>query len=77
MPLNDIIGELWHVAVFFMVGGFFLKESQLATPIAFIKHKIKTIYKLLLAFYIPIIILHNWFIHIEWYETGFIGEKGR
>ena len=32
MPLSDMLIWLWHVPVFFIIGGFFLKDDHLSTP---------------------------------------------
>ena len=44
LPLSTLLGELWHVPVFFLLGGFFLKEERLLQPVSFIKGKIKSLY---------------------------------
>lgn len=69
LPLNPLLGNAWHVAVFFLLGGFFIKEERLLYPVSFIKGKIKSLYRLLLYFYIPAILLHNIMIRIGWYDT--------
>ena len=35
-PVSDIIAWLWHVPVFFMVGGFFISDEKLQHPIPYI-----------------------------------------
>ena len=57
MPLSSLLGWMWHVAVFFLIGGFFIKG------------KLGSLYKLLLYFYIPVVLLHNFFIRIGWYDS--------
>lgn len=69
LPVEVLLGGGWHVAVFFILGGFFLKEEKLIQPIGFIKGKIKSLYKLLLYFYIPAVLLHNVMLQIGWYDT--------
>lgn len=64
LPLATLLGELWHVPVFFLLGGFFLKEERLLQPVSFIKGKIKSLYRLLLYFYIPAVLLHNVLLHL-------------
>lgn len=59
MPLSSLLGWMWHVAVFFLIGGFFINESKLIQPFFFIKGKLGSLYKLLLYFYIPLIPQHN------------------
>lgn len=56
------------MAVFFLLGGFFIKEEKLIRPVSFIKGKIQSLYKLLLYFYIPAVLLHNVMMHIGWYD---------
>lgn len=68
MPLSSLLGWMWHVAVFFLVGGFFIKENKLIQPVPFIKGKLNSLYKPLLYFYIPVVLLHNLFIKIGWYD---------
>lgn len=72
LPLTALLGGLWHVPVFFVLGGFFLKEERLIHPISFITGKIKSLYKLLLYFYIPAVLLHNVMINIGFYSTSTI-----
>lgn len=69
LPIKPILGGLWHVAVFFLVGGFFLKEESLCKPVTFIKGKIKRLYLLILYIYIPVLLLHNVLIQIGFYDT--------
>lgn len=68
-PLPALLGEAWHVPVFFLLGGFFIKEEKLIQPKSFIKGKITSLYSLLLYFYIPAVLLHNLMIHIGFYNT--------
>ena len=60
---------MWHVSVFFVIAGFFLKEEKLKAPITFFKNKLRTIYFKTLCFYIPAVLLHNVFIKIGFYST--------
>lgn len=68
LPLSDLLAEFWHVPVFFLIGGFFLKEDKLIHPFSFIKGKIKNLYLLLLYIYVPVLLLHNLFISIGFYD---------
>lgn len=71
LPLLNVSGMLgwyWHVPVFFMIGGFFIKEEQLIRPWTFIKRKFKSLYLLALYIYLPITLLHNVFFRIGWYS---------
>lgn len=70
IPLSPLLGSLWHVPVFFLLGGFFIKEEKLLQPISFIKGKIKSLYSLLLYFYIPAVLLHNVMLHIGFYNPS-------
>ncbi|MCH4155663.1 MAG: acyltransferase [Muribaculaceae bacterium] len=69
MPVWNLLGGLWQVAVFFILGGFFIAEDKLEHPVPFIKRKIKTLYLILLYFYIPAVLLHNVFIDCGFYST--------
>lgn len=68
-PVTALFGYAWHVPVFFLIGGFFIKEERLLQPVGFIKGKIQSLYRLLLYFYIPAVLLHNVLLDIGWYDT--------
>ena len=68
-PLRSLLGDSWHVAVFFIIGGFFIKNDKLLQPKSFIKKKMLTLYKMLIFYYIPAVLLHNYLINIGWYST--------
>ncbi len=70
LPLSDLFVWLWHVPVFFMIGGFFLKNDRLNKPVEFVKGKVKSLYLPLLYIYIPVLLLHNLFIRVGFYDTG-------
>lgn len=70
LPIPALTVWLWHVPVFFIIGGFFIKEDRLLQPISFIKGKVKSLYLQILYVYIPILLLHNFFIYIGFYDTG-------
>lgn len=70
LPLSTILVWLWHVSVFFMIGGFFIKDEKLAKPVPFIKGKFKSLYLLILYLYIPATLLHNVFLDIGFYDTS-------
>ena len=36
-PISVLLGGVWRTPVFFIIGGFFIKEEKLISPIAFIK----------------------------------------
>lgn len=68
LPLSDLLVWLWHVPVFFMIGGFFLKDEKLLSPLSFIKGKIKGLYLPMIYIYLPVLLIHNVFINIGWYD---------
>lgn len=59
---------LWHVAVFFLLAGFFINDDQLVQPKLWFKKKFASLYLKILYFYIPAVLLHNVFIRIGWYS---------
>lgn len=59
---------LWHVPVFFIAAGFFIKEDQLIQPKLWFKKKFSSLYLKILYFYIPAVLLHNVQLHIGWYS---------
>lgn len=63
-----IIYSLWHVAVFFLLAGFFIKEEQLVQPKLWFKKKFTSLYLKILYFYVPAVLLHNVLIKIGWYS---------
>lgn len=65
---------LWHVPVFFILAGCFLKDEQLINPIFFFKKKFTSLYLKLLYFYIPAILLHNILISLKWYSLNDVSE---
>ena len=52
-PTRLFLYGLWHVSVFYVIGGFFINEQKLTRPYDFIKAKIKNLYSLILYIYIP------------------------
>lgn len=68
-PLRALLGWSWHVAVFFLIAGFFINVDKLTSPKSFITKKLKTVYLMLLCYYIPAVLLHNFFFDIDWYST--------
>lgn len=68
VPLHILITG-WHVPIYFLIAGFFIKEERLRQPIGFIKGKFNSLYKLLLYFYIPAVLLHNVFLDVGFYDT--------
>lgn len=68
VPIRMLLYGLWHVSVFYVIGGFFINESKLEKPTSFIVGKIKSLYLLILYIYIPYVLLHNVFIDIGFYD---------
>lgn len=65
---KDLFIYLWHVPVFFIVAGFFIREEQLIQPKLWFNKKFSSLYLKILYFYIPAVWLHNIFIKIGWYS---------
>lgn len=65
---KDLFINLWHVAVFFLLAGFFIKEEQLVQPKLWFKKKFSSLYLKILYFYVPAVLLHNVLIKIGWYS---------
>lgn len=60
---------IWHVPVFFMIGGFFLSDDRLLNPLSFIKGKFKSLYLPMIAIYLGVSLFHNVFFDWGWYST--------
>lgn len=69
-PIKSFFAYSWHVGVFFIVGGFFLKDVDRSNIKDFLKKKTKQLYLLALYFYLPAVLLHNVLLRIGWYETA-------
>lgn len=69
VPIASLMYGLWFVPVFFVVGGFFLRTEALCNPIKFVTGKMNSVYRLLLYFYIPAVLLHNVMLNIGFYDT--------
>ena len=65
---KDLFIYLWHVSVFFLLAGFFIKEEQLVQPKLWFKKKFSSLYLKILYFYVPAVLLHNALIKIGWYS---------
>ena len=65
---GTLLYGLWHVAVFFIVAGFFIKEEQLVQPRLWFKKKFASLYLKILYYYVPAVLLHNVLIYIGWYS---------
>lgn len=68
LDTSALVYSLWHVSVFFIVAGFFIKEEQLVQPKLWFKKKFSSLYLKILYFYIPAVLLHNVLIQIGWYS---------
>lgn len=66
--IRALLGGYWHVPVFFLIGGFFLKEEKLSRPFSFIKGKFKSLYLPALYVYLPATLLHNCLFGWGWYS---------
>ena len=65
---GNLVYALWHVAVFFLLAGFFIKEELLIQPKHWLKKKFSSLYLKILYFYVPAVLLHNVLIKIGWYS---------
>jgi len=70
---RPLLGGMWHVPVFFLVGGFFCydeKEESWKECWRFVKHKVWRLYVPATVCYIVAMACHNLFVHIGWYPLG-------
>ena len=67
--IKALFGYFWHVPVFFVIAGFFIKDSKLEHPISFIKGKVKGLYLPALYIYLIAALLHNQLFNIGWYSS--------
>lgn len=65
-----LMGNPWNVAVFFVLGGYFLKLDQLSQSKTFISKKIKSLYLPATIIYSSAVLLHNLFVYVGWYPLG-------
>ena len=72
-----LLYSMWHVAVFFVLSGFFLNDEKLKKPWSFTIGKVKSLYLKTLCFYIPAVLLHNILIKIGFYsvDVNYGGKK--
>lgn len=68
-PIGELYGGMWHVPVFFMLSGFFIREELLLQPKIFIGNKMNKLYTMLLYYYIPATLMHNLLIDWGVYDT--------
>lgn len=78
--INSALGGLWHVAVFFVVSGWFLKDDKMLDYKTFVWGKLKNLYLKAMWVYIPLVLLHNVFFKWGWlyddikYHNRFLTE---
>lgn len=70
LPLWSLLGNAWHVCVFFMLSGFFVTNERLFQPLTFLRGKIRSLYVPLIVIYTGVLLLHNTLIHIGFYQLG-------
>lgn len=76
LNIDSICGSLWHVAVFFVVSGWFLKDSRLLNFKTFARGKVVNLYVKALYVYIPLVLLHNVFLKFGWLFEDFKYRHG-
>lgn len=76
LNIDSICGSLWHVAVFFVVSGWFLKDSRLLNFKTFTRGKVVNLYVKALYVYIPLVLLHNVFLKLGWLFGNFKYRHG-
>jgi len=70
IDIRAFFGYFWHVPVFFVVAGFFIKDYKLEHPWNFIKGKLKVLYRPALCIYLIAALLHNTLFSIGWYSSN-------
>ena len=68
--IPQVMGNPWNVAVFFIVGGFFLNTDNMLHPFTFLLKKLKTLYVPASIIYLLAVLLHNVFVLVGWYTLG-------
>lgn len=68
--MRPFLGNFWHVGVFFIVAGFFVKWEKLCRPFTFLKPKVKSLYLPATIIYSLAFLLHNTFVRCGWYPLG-------
>ncbi|MFR9239381.1 MAG: acyltransferase family protein [Clostridium baratii] len=66
----DNLTSLYKVSIFFCIAGFTISEEKLLKSISYMKHKVKSVYSKIIIISIPIVLLHNFFIKIDFYRVG-------
>lgn len=76
---NSVIEKivlLFHMPLFFFLSGFLFRDEKLKNPIEYIKKKFLKLYLPYLIYEIIFLLLHNFFIQINIYNTNImIGDK--
>ena len=65
--IPQVMGNPWNVAVFFIVGGFFLNTDNMLHPFTFLLKKLKTLYVPATIIYLLAVLL---FVLVGWYTLG-------
>lgn len=68
LPLWSLLGNSWHVGVFFMVSGFFIKHDE--SMAICLKKNFKGLYLKLIVLYLLAVVLHNLMISLGLYALG-------
>lgn len=71
LPLWSLLANSWHVGVFFVLSGFFIKEEKLQRTFQFVRGKFSSLYVRLLFAYAICIMLRNPFFSIGFYDETF------
>lgn len=61
---------LFHMPLFFFISGFLFKDEKLEHPINYIKNKVLKLYLPYLTYETIFLLLHNFFININVYNTN-------
>lgn len=65
----SMMGDSWHMPLFYVVAGFFVTRERLTDPKNMIKNKFRRLYLRLLYYYIPFLLLHNVFLITGFYNN--------
>lgn len=69
LKLGNALGGSWHVAVFFIVGGWFLSDAKMLNLKHFLLGKVKSLYLKSILICVPLVLLHNIFLSNGWLYT--------
>ena len=75
--LISILGDSWHMPLFYMIAGFFVSRERLTDPVFMVKNKFRKLHLRLLYYYVPFLLLHNVFLITGFYngETEYGGKQ--